>query len=260
MMHGRGKSSPVIVAGKPANKADRNSVSAAESAERRAGAEGNVDQQNTYRAQNRVRVRQALDHIRQTIAVWTRGGNRMRESCKYGSVRGREVTRVPTASEGASSSRCSAALRRGRSRRARSSRRERGTSACSCPSRQTIRQRKGASWRSPRRWRNRAGLTAAMSASTFVGAGASPSAFVGTQRIWPRWRPTSSWLLPVQSQDRSCRRRARCPLCSCRSPSLSAPVSSKRLPGRAATLLVLCSMNMASGRNGWSFSRRSHRA
>ncbi len=45
MMHGRGKSSPVIVAGKPANKADPNSVSAAESEERRAGAEGNVDQQ-----------------------------------------------------------------------------------------------------------------------------------------------------------------------------------------------------------------------
>jgi hypothetical protein len=44
MMHGRGKSSPVIVAGKPANNADPDSVSAAESVERRAGAEGNANQ------------------------------------------------------------------------------------------------------------------------------------------------------------------------------------------------------------------------
>jgi hypothetical protein len=33
MMHGRGKSSPVIVARKPANKADPDTVSAAESVE-----------------------------------------------------------------------------------------------------------------------------------------------------------------------------------------------------------------------------------
>src|SRR6516225_3871816 len=44
MMHGRGKSSPVIVARKPANKADPETVSAAESVERRAGAEGNANQ------------------------------------------------------------------------------------------------------------------------------------------------------------------------------------------------------------------------
>ena len=44
MMHGRGKSSPVIVARKPANKADPETVSAAESRERRAGAEGNASQ------------------------------------------------------------------------------------------------------------------------------------------------------------------------------------------------------------------------
>ena len=44
MMHGRGKSSPVIVARKPANKADPETVSAAESVERRAGAEGNASQ------------------------------------------------------------------------------------------------------------------------------------------------------------------------------------------------------------------------
>ena len=54
----------------------------------------------------------------------TRGGSRMRESRTYGSVRGAcDETHVPTATSGASSSRCSAARRRGRSRRARSSRR-----------------------------------------------------------------------------------------------------------------------------------------
>ena len=31
---------------------------------------------------------QALDHIRQAFAGWTRGGSRMRESCRYGSERG----------------------------------------------------------------------------------------------------------------------------------------------------------------------------
>ena len=44
MMYGRGKSSPVIVAGKPANKAEPNTVAAAESVERRAGAKGNANQ------------------------------------------------------------------------------------------------------------------------------------------------------------------------------------------------------------------------
>ena len=33
------------------------------------------------------------------LAVWTRGGSRMWESRTYGSVRGREVTRVPTAKD-----------------------------------------------------------------------------------------------------------------------------------------------------------------
>jgi hypothetical protein len=42
MMHGRGKSDEAIVAGKPANKAER---SAAEPVERRAEAKGNAGQQ-----------------------------------------------------------------------------------------------------------------------------------------------------------------------------------------------------------------------
>jgi hypothetical protein len=100
MMHGHEKSSSAIVAVKPTNKAER---SAAEPVEPRAEAEGNAGQQSTHRAQYRVRVAQALVRIRQAIAVVTRGGNRMRESCKYGSVRGRPVMGVPTATAARSS-------------------------------------------------------------------------------------------------------------------------------------------------------------
>jgi RNA-directed DNA polymerase len=69
MMHGRGKSSPVIVAGKSANKADPDSVSAAESVERRAGAEGNATPARTYRTQCRARVHSALASIRQAARL-----------------------------------------------------------------------------------------------------------------------------------------------------------------------------------------------
>ena len=62
MMHGREKSDPAIVARKPTNKAGQ---PAAEPVERRAGAEGNADQQRTRRAQDRVSVSQALDRVRQ---------------------------------------------------------------------------------------------------------------------------------------------------------------------------------------------------
>src|SRR5712691_1898583 len=85
MMHGHEKSDDAIVAVKPTNKAER---SAAEPAEPRAEAKGNAGQQSTHRAQYRVRVAQALARIRRIIAVDTRGGSRMRESCTYGSVRG----------------------------------------------------------------------------------------------------------------------------------------------------------------------------
>src|SRR6266851_5421668 len=85
MMHGHEKSRSAIVAVKPTNKAER---SAAEPVEPRAEAEGNAGQQSTHRAQYRLRVAQALARIRCTVAVDTRGGNRMRESCTYGSVRG----------------------------------------------------------------------------------------------------------------------------------------------------------------------------
>src|SRR2546425_13074794 len=78
------------------NKAERSAAeqsaaepTAAESVERRAETKGNVDQQRTRRTQRRISVSQMLARIRQHIvAVDTRGGNRMRESCTYGSVRG----------------------------------------------------------------------------------------------------------------------------------------------------------------------------
>ena len=62
MMHGRGKSDSVIVAMKPANKAE---PSAAESGEPRAGTKGNASQQSTRRTQSRENVSQAPDRIRQ---------------------------------------------------------------------------------------------------------------------------------------------------------------------------------------------------
>jgi len=74
MMHGHEKSDPVIVAMKPANKAEQPTVeasagaSAAEPVEPRAGTKGNADQQSTCRAQSRVSVSQALDRIRK-VAV-----------------------------------------------------------------------------------------------------------------------------------------------------------------------------------------------
>ena len=62
MMHGRGKSDPVIGAVKPANKA---APTAAESVEQRTGTKGNARQQSTRRAQDRESVSQALERIRQ---------------------------------------------------------------------------------------------------------------------------------------------------------------------------------------------------
>ena len=109
MMHGHEKSDSVIVAVKPANKAvypaaEQSAMEpvAAEPVEPRAETEGNADQQSTHRAQYRVRVAQALACIRQAFAVVTRGGNRMRESCTYGTVRGVRGNSHPYRDEGAS--------------------------------------------------------------------------------------------------------------------------------------------------------------
>ena len=70
MMHGHEKSDPVIVAVKPANKAEQPLRSirggdCAEPVEPRAGTKGNAGQQSTCRAQNRISVSQALERIRQ---------------------------------------------------------------------------------------------------------------------------------------------------------------------------------------------------
>jgi hypothetical protein len=85
MMHGHEKSDSVIVAAKPANKAER---SAAELVEPRAETKGNAGWQSTLRTQSRACVSQALARMRQAFAVRTRGGSRMRESRTYGFVRG----------------------------------------------------------------------------------------------------------------------------------------------------------------------------
>ena len=61
MMNGRGESDSAIVAVKPTNKAGQ---PPAELVEPRAGAEGNVSQQSTGRAQYRETVSQALKRIR----------------------------------------------------------------------------------------------------------------------------------------------------------------------------------------------------
>src|ERR687885_73729 len=62
MMHEAEKSDPVVVAGKPTNKAAR---AAAEPVEPRTGTKGNAAQQRTRRAQDRVSVSQALERVRQ---------------------------------------------------------------------------------------------------------------------------------------------------------------------------------------------------
>ena len=62
MTHGREKSDLAIVAAKPTNKAGR---PGAELVEPRARAKGNANQQSTHRAQDRERVSQALERVRQ---------------------------------------------------------------------------------------------------------------------------------------------------------------------------------------------------
>ena len=62
MMHGREKSDPAIVAGKPTNKV---ASATAEPVEPRAGAERNAGQQSTHRTQGRECVSHGLDRVRQ---------------------------------------------------------------------------------------------------------------------------------------------------------------------------------------------------
>src|SRR6516164_4754404 len=69
MMYGRGKSSPVIVAGKPANKAQPDLVTAAESVERRAGAKGTANQPARTGLSAGSRVVLALASIRRAARL-----------------------------------------------------------------------------------------------------------------------------------------------------------------------------------------------
>src|SRR5450759_4023216 len=66
MMYDHEKSDPAIVAVKPTNKAGQ---PAAELVEPRAGAEGNVSQQSTGRAQYRGTVSKALKRIRNFVRI-----------------------------------------------------------------------------------------------------------------------------------------------------------------------------------------------
>src|SRR3954452_23374249 len=102
MMHGREKSDLAIGAAKPANNDGRPS---AELVERRAGAEGNVLQQSTRRAQDRVSVSQALARVRQAVRPLRRQTPKVGAECpnwaRSDLCGGRSVMSVPTAIPGA---------------------------------------------------------------------------------------------------------------------------------------------------------------
>ena len=85
MMNGQEKSDFGVVAEKPANNGGEPS---AERAEPRPETKGNAGQQSTHRAQDRARVTQALDRVRQASPSTTRGRSHMRESRPCGSERG----------------------------------------------------------------------------------------------------------------------------------------------------------------------------
>src|SRR6516162_9827556 len=130
MMYGRGKSSPVIVAGSRRTKHNR-----IRSLRRSRWSEGQGPRgmRTSLHAPDSVPGLawswRWLAYVKpQGLIVSTRGGNRMRESCTYGSVRGARGNSRPYRDfNAASSSRSSAAWRRGRSRHGHSSRRSRSS-------------------------------------------------------------------------------------------------------------------------------------
>ncbi len=93
-MNGREKSDPAIIAMKPPNGAGR---PAEEAVERRAGAEGNAGRQSTHRAQNRERVTQALDRVRQVRRQTPEVGAVCGKAARTVLCGGRPVMGVPTA-------------------------------------------------------------------------------------------------------------------------------------------------------------------
>src|SRR6266850_6213209 len=97
-MYGRGKSDLAIVVTKPTNKAGQ---PVAEPVEQRAGAEGTAGRQSTLRAQNRERVTQALDRVRQAARALCRQPPKVGAVCGKAArtvlCGGRPVMDVPTA-------------------------------------------------------------------------------------------------------------------------------------------------------------------
>ena len=99
MTHGGEKSDPAIVAGKPTNKA---ASAVAESVERRAGPEGNAEQQSTDRAQYRTfTCHRRWDAYGVLLPISTpslpKGGAVCGNSARTDLCRGRPVMGVPTA-------------------------------------------------------------------------------------------------------------------------------------------------------------------
>ena len=92
MTHGHEKSGPAVVAMKPANKAGASAAEPVEPVERRAGAEGNANQQRTHRAPNRDRVTQALERgsLPPDLIRWT-----CREAQEEGTVHRAPPPRQP---------------------------------------------------------------------------------------------------------------------------------------------------------------------
>src|SRR6516164_6866562 len=124
MMYGRGKSSPVIVAGKPANKAQPDSVTAAQSVERRAGAKGNANQPARTGLSAGSRVVLALASIRQAAMLdcqyprWEPYAGKLHvRVCAGARGNSRPYRDIPRASTVARPSRFSAARQRGQGAR-----------------------------------------------------------------------------------------------------------------------------------------------
>src|SRR6516162_2365276 len=115
MMYGRGKSSPVIVAGSRRTKHNRIRLLRRS---RWSEGQGPRGMRTSLHAPDSVPGLawswRWLAYVKpQGLIVSTRGGNRMRESCTYGSVRGGgEATRVPTATRAHQSPRDDHAPRR----------------------------------------------------------------------------------------------------------------------------------------------------
>ena len=93
MVNGQEKSDSGVVAQKSANKAGK---PAAERVEPRPGTKGNAGQQSTHRAQNRARVTQALNRVRQARRHTPEVGATCGKAARVDLCGGRPATVVPT--------------------------------------------------------------------------------------------------------------------------------------------------------------------